>query len=69
LQRERRTLEADFRTAYEALDEHFMLYGDVDGPEPVGLLPSSDAGFSLPDEFPDDGPDADHDFTEEDLVS
>ena len=26
-------------------------------------------GYPLPDEFPDDGDDADHDYTEEDVVS
>jgi len=54
LRAERRRLEAEYRAVYEALDSHFMLYGDVDGAEPVGFYHPDDAGLALPDECDDD---------------
>ena len=68
LRAERRRLEDDYKRAYEARDSHFLLYGEVDGPEPIGFCQTDDAGYALPDEFPNDN-DAEHDFTEEDLVT
>lgn len=32
-------------------------------------LAPDDGGYALPDEFPNDGDDADHDFTEGDVVT
>ena len=67
LRAERRRLEDAYKSAYQALDTHFMLYGDVDGPEPIGLLQWNDDGpYMLPDEFEDDGQ---QDYTEADVVT
>ena len=65
LRAERRQLEDSYRTAYQALDDHFMLYGDVDGAEPIGLLPD-DGPYVLPDACEDDET---QDFTEEDVIT
>jgi hypothetical protein len=43
-----------------------VLYGDVDGPEPIGLL-NDDGPYALPDEFEDQ--DDQCDFTEGDVVT
>ena len=68
LQAERRQLEDAYRNAYEALDTHFLLYGDVDGPEPIGFYqPNDDGPYALPFDEGDD--DDTPDFTEEDLVT
>jgi hypothetical protein len=66
LQADRRRLEQAYRDAYTALDEHFVLYGDVDGPEPIGLL-NYDGPYALPDESDDQ--DDQCDFTEGDVVT
>jgi hypothetical protein len=58
-----RYIEAEHRLA-----EHRMVYGTGDLTiEPVGLLP--DAGYALPDEFPFDLNDTDHDFRDGDVIT